>query len=118
MRITRKSGPGCQKKVTKRAKVEKCEACLSCCQLGSDSILETKYANIPETVWYCMTCKTQQEADRSENGVKVFLRYMDDIVRTVKTNPGAVLEAAIKLHPNLQFTIEELDSNGNLAFWI
>ena len=41
---------------------------------------------------------------------------MDDIVRTVKGNPGVVLEAANKLHPNLQFTIEELDSNGNLAF--
>ena len=40
---------------------------------------------------------------------------MDDIVRTVKGDPGVVLESA-KLHPNLQFTIEELDSNGNLAF--
>ena len=38
--------------------------------------------------------------------------------RTVKGNPGVVLEAANKLHPNLQFTIEELDSNGNLAFLV
>ena len=63
-----------------------------------------------------MTCKKQQEADRTVNGVKVFLRYVDDIVRRVKCNPGVVLEAANKLHPNLQFTIVELDSNGNLAF--
>ena len=41
---------------------------------------------------------------------------MDDIVRIVKGNPGVVLEAVNKLHPNLQFTIEELDKNGNLAF--
>ena len=41
---------------------------------------------------------------------------MDVIVRTVKNDPGVVLEAAKKLHPNLQFTIEELDSNGSLAF--
>ena len=41
---------------------------------------------------------------------------MDDIVRTVKYYPGVVLEAAIKLHRNLQFIIEELDSNGSLAF--
>ena len=34
----------------------------------------------------------------------------------VKANPSVVLEATNKLHPNLQFTIEELDSNGNLAF--
>ena len=58
----------------------------------------------------------QQEADRTLNGVKVFLRYVDDIVRTVKGDLGVVFEAANKLHPNLQFTVEELDSNGNLAF--
>ena len=50
------------------------------------------------------------------NVVKVFLRYVDDIVRTVKGNPGIVLEAANKLHPTLHFTIEEHDSNGNLTF--
>ena len=49
-------------------------------------------------------------------GVKVFLRYEDDIVRTVKADPGVVLEAANKLHPNFQFTIKEFDSNRNLAF--
>ena len=48
--------------------------------------------------------------------LKFFLRYVDDIVRTVEGDPGLVLEAANKLHPNLQFTIEELDRNGNLAF--
>ena len=63
-----------------------------------------------------MTCKKQQETDLTVNGAKVFLRYVDDIVRKVKGDPGVVLEAANKLHPNLQFTIEELDSNGNLAF--
>ena len=41
---------------------------------------------------------------------------MDDIIRTVEVDPGVVLEAANILHPNLQFTIEELDRNGNLAF--
>ena len=41
---------------------------------------------------------------------------MEDIVRTVKGDPVVVLEAANKLHPNLQFTIEELDSNSYLCF--
>ena len=63
-----------------------------------------------------MTCKKQQESDRTENGVKVFLRYMDDIVRTVKGDLGVVLEAANNSHPKLQLTIEVFDSNGNLAF--
>ena len=57
----------------------------------------------------------QQEADRTENAVKIFLRYVDDKVRNVKGDTGAVIEAANKLHANLQFTIEEIDSNGSLA---
>ena len=48
------------------------------------------------------------------------LEFFEDMwmtyVRTVKGDPGIVLEAANKLHPNLQFTIEELDSNSNLDF--
>ena len=66
--------------------------------------------------------KTELDSDESiisldvKSLYKVFLRYVDDIVRTVKGNPGLVLEAAYKLHPNLQFTIEDFDSNGNLAF--
>ena len=63
-----------------------------------------------------MACRRkQQEADRTENSSKVFFRYVEDIVRTVKGDPGVVLEAANKLHPNLQLTIEELDNNGNLV---
>ena len=107
---------GCQKKLTYRNKGVECEACLNCYHLGCGNISESEYADIAETVWYCIARKKQQEADRAENGVQVFLRYVDDIVRTVKGDPGLVLEAPNKLHPNLQFTIEELDSNGCLAF--
>ena len=100
-----------------RTKGIECEACWNWYHLGCGNISESEYADIAETVWYCMTCKKKQpEADRTVNCVKVFLRYVDDIVRTVKGNPGVVLEAANKLHPNLQFTIEKLDSNGNFAF--
>ena len=42
----------------------------------------------------------------------------DSVIRIVKGNPGVVLEAANKLHPNLQFTIEELNRNVTLAFLI
>ena len=72
--------PRCQKKVTYRTKGVECEACLNWYNLGCGKISESKNADIAETVWYCMTCKKQQEADRTVNGVKVFLRYMDDIV--------------------------------------
>ena len=92
--------------------------CLNWYRLGCGNISESEYADIAETVGFCRTCKKQQEADRTENGVQVFLKYVDDNVRTFQPDSVVVLEAANKLHQNLRFTIEELDSNGNLAFWI
>ena len=47
---------------------------------------------------------------------KLFIRYVDDIVRTVKGDPEKVLWAADLLHSNLQFTIETPNTNKNLAF--
>ena len=41
---------------------------------------------------------------------------MNGIAKTVRGNLGVVREAAIELHPNLQFTIEEIDINVELAF--
>ena len=86
--------------------------------LGCGNISESENAYIAETVWYCIACKKQQEADRAENGVKVFLWYVDDIVRTVMGDPWLVLQAANKLHPNLQFTKKNLIVTVIWLFWI
>ena len=40
-------------------------------------------------VLHCLQKK--QAADRAENGAKVFFKYVDDIVRTVKGDAGLVL---------------------------
>ena len=60
---------------------------------------ETEYAK-SETVWCSRTCLNSQKTDRSEKGVKVFLRYVNYIVRTSGDNPRVVLEAAYKLQLN------------------
>ena len=88
--------PRCQKKVKYLIKSVECGACLNGYHLGCGNIMQSEYADIAERVWYRMACKKQQEADRTVNGVRVFLRYVDDIVRTVKGDPGLVLEAANK----------------------
>ena len=41
---------------------------------------------------------------------------MDDIVRTVKGEPSCLVDAANYLHPNLQFTLEETNSEENMSF--
>ena len=79
-------------------------------------ILADEYRNISETVWYCRKCIPIREKNKSVLQAKLFLRYVDDIVRTVKGDPEKLLRAANLLHQNLQFTIETQNTNGKLAF--
>ena len=48
----------------------------------------------------------------------MFLRYVDDIYRTVKGQPNKVLDAVNSLHPKLQFTLEENISEEKLQFLV
>ena len=47
--------------------------------------------------------------------MKLFLRYVDDHVKTVRGEPSCLLDAN-SLHPNLQFTLEESNSKVKLPF--
>ena len=102
--------------MTNRAKGVECKSYLSYAQLKYGNISESEYPNIPETVWCCRTCKEQQEIGRALGGVKIFQSYVNGIAKTVRGNPGVVLEASNELHPNLQFALEESDINLELAF--
>ena len=96
--------PDCNKKVTYRSKGVECECCLNWYHIKCGDILDDEYPNISETVWYCRKCIAIREKNKSVQQAKLFLRYVDDIVGTVKVDPEKVLRAANLLHPNLQFT--------------
>ena len=49
-------------------------------------------------------------------GVKFFLRFVDNTVRTVEGDPNVVLHAANKLRPNLQLTLETPNEKNVLGF--
>ena len=108
--------PECKKKVTYRSKGVECDCCLNWYHVNCGDISDNEYRNISETVWYCRKCIAMREKNKSVQQVKLFLRYVDDIVRTVKGDPEKGLRAANLLHPNLQFTIETTNTNGSLAF--
>ena len=48
-------------------------------------------------------------------GLKIFLRYGEDIARTV-VGDHVFYQNANKLHPNLQFTVETHNENVDYAF--
>ena len=67
-------------------------------------------------MWYCKSCKSWKEIEKEPQGVKLFFRDVDDIVRLVKGDPERVIQAANRVHPHLLFTIETLNASGYLVF--
>ena len=74
------------------------------------------YASITEIVWYCESCCRAKNKEKEKIQVKLLLRYVDDIVKTVNCQLSYVLDAANSLRPNLQFTLKETNSEGSLPF--
>ena len=74
------------------------------------------YASITEIVWYCDSCCPAENKEKDTPQVKLFLRHVDDIVRTVRGEPSCLFDAANSLHQNLQFTLEKTNSEFNLPF--
>ena len=67
-----------------------------------------------DVVWICTYCSNQQTMGRYEE-MKLFKRYVDDIIRTVRGDPDEFLKFANSLHNNLQFTLEKINMEGDLA---
>ena len=80
----------CNKKVAYRSKGVDCEGCLNLYQVNFGDLSDIDYQNIAELVWYCKSCICMEENEAESQGVKVFLRYVDTIARTVKFDPETV----------------------------
>ena len=76
--------PDCERRVTYRSKGIECEACLNWYHLKCSNVSDKEYEQISEMLWYCKRCKEQRDQEKPTENVKAFLRYVDDIVRTVK----------------------------------
>ena len=98
--------PESNKRVSYESKGIECECCLNWYPVKFGEISDDEYQNISETVWYCRKSIAIREKNKSVQQAKLFLRYVDDIVRTVKRDPEKVVRAANSLPSILQFTIE------------
>ena len=67
--------------------------------------------------WMCSFCRENDRTDINHSSeTKVFLRYVDDIVRTVRGDTKELLDVVNNLHPNLKFTLETTDDKNSLTF--
>ena len=105
----------CKRRVTFRGRGVECESCKNWFQPRCQKILKEEYANMQDVVWICTYCNNQQIVGRHEE-MKLFKRYVDDIICTVRGDPDEYLKFANSLHNNLQFTLEKVNIEENLAF--
>ena len=117
-KINDKNGlcPYCSRKVTNISKGVECESCRNWYHLKCGKVFDDVYASITEIVWYCESCCRAKNKEKDTPQLKLFVRYVVDIVRTVRGDPSCLLDTANSLHPNLQFTLEETNLEENLPF--
>ena len=108
--------PCCRRKVTYRSKGVENECCRNWYQINCRKVSDEVYAFMTEVVWYCESCCCSKNKEKDTPQVQLFLRYGDEIVRTVRGEPSCVLGATNTFHRNLQLTLEETNSAGKLLF--
>ena len=107
----------CEHRVTARSRGVECEVCNKWFHAKCQQISNTEYDSIKNYFWMCSFCRENYQTDINHSSeTKVFLRYVDDIVRKVRGDTKELLDAVIFLHPNLQFTLETTDDKNSLPF--
>ena len=87
-----------------------CEVCNRWFHAKCQQISNTEYDSMENQFWMCSFCRENDQTDINHSSeTKVFLRYVDDIVRAVRGDTN-------DLHPNLRFTLETTDDKNSLPF--
>ena len=107
----------CEHRVTARSRGVVCQICNRWFHAKCQQISNTENDSIENQFWMCSFCRENDQTDINHSSeTKVFLRYLNDIVRTVRGDTKEVLDAVNNLHPNLQFTLETTDDKNSLSF--
>ena len=69
-----------------------------------------------KNIWYCESCCRDKNKAIDTPQLKMFLRYVDSIVRTIRGEPFCFMDAPSALHPNFHFTLEETRSEKILPY--
>ena len=105
----------CNQRVTFRGRGVECDSCKNWFHARCQMISNEEYANMQDVVLICTYCNNQQIVGPNEE-MELFKRYVDDIICTVRGGPDEYLKLANSLHNNLQFTLEKVNMEENLAF--
>ena len=105
----------CNRRVTYRGKWVECESFKNWSHARCQKISNEEYANMQDVVWLCAYRSNQQTVGHDKE-MKLFKKYVDDIICTIRDDPDEYLKFARSLHNNLQYTLEKVNMDGDLAF--
>ena len=92
-----------------------CESCKNWFHAKCQSITDTEYRTMQEIVWICSYCAEKGTKEDTQE-LKLFKRYVDDLVCNFNGNPLDYLDFANSLSKNLRFTLETPNVSGDLEF--
>ena len=94
-----------------------CEVCNRWFHAKCQQISNTEYDSMENQFWMCSFCCENDQTDINHSSkTEVFLRYVDDIVRTIRGDIKELLDEVNNLHPNFHFTLETTDDKNSLPF--
>ena len=107
----------CEHREAARSRGVDCEVCNRWFHAKCQQISNTEYDSMENEFLMCSFCRENDQTDINHwSETKVFLRYVDDIVRTVRGETKQLLDEVNNLHPNLQFALETTDDINILPF--
>ena len=105
----------CNRRVTFRGKEVECESWKNWCHAKHQDITDTEYKTMQDIVWIWSSC-AEKCTKKDTQELRLFKRYVDDKVCTVRGNPLDYLEYPHSLHKILQFFLETQKGSWDLAF--
>ena len=108
----------CEHRVTARFRVVDFETCTRWFHAKCVRISNPEYDMLENQFWLSSFCHEHDKTDINHSSeTKVFLRYVDNIWRTVRGDTRELLDVVSYLHPNLQFALETTDDKKVCHFW-
>ena len=105
----------CNRRVTYRGEGVECESCKNWFHARCQKLSNEEYANMQDVVWICIYCSNQQTVGHDKE-MKLFKKFLDDIICTVRGDSDKYLKFANSLQNKLQFTSEKVNMDGDLVF--
>ena len=108
----------CEHRATARSKIVENATCNRWFHAKCQPISNTEYDSMDNQFWLCSLCRENDMTDINHSSQTIFFfgYFVDDIMRTGRSDTNERLVAVNNLHPNLEFALKNNDDKKQFAF--